>query len=217
MNDLIVKDVPFCGTELLAVQQKESGKIYVGINSILRELGFDEKQIEYRRDKWRDDKVLGKGIRKFSGTLLGAKTGKDVSCMEIKRLPLALAKIDVTPKMAGDMPDLAEKLEKYQDECADVLAQAFLPQTKPAIRSTKRIGKKKTKIKLYRGENSYILMIGNDVYDLEEDEYAEIDSLIPELVFMNVSQIASVVRAHLSIHENKIQKLECEQTIECDE
>ena len=60
-------------------------------------------------------------------------------------------------------------------------------------------------------------MIGNDVYDLEEDEYAEIDSIIPELVFMNVSQIASVVKAHLSIHENKIQKLECEQTIECNE
>ena len=51
MEDLIVKDVPFCGTELLAVQQKDSGKIYVGINSILRELGFNEEQVRYRRDK----------------------------------------------------------------------------------------------------------------------------------------------------------------------
>lgn len=128
MNDFIVKDVPFCGTELLAVQQKENGKIYVGINSILRELGFDEKQVEYRRDKWTQDKVIGKGTLKFSGTLLGAKTGKDVYCMEIKRLPLALAKIEITPKMEKEMPELSEKLEKYQDECADVLAEAFLPQ-----------------------------------------------------------------------------------------
>lgn len=47
MNDLIVKNVPFCGAELLAVKEKDTGKIYAGINSILRELGFDERQIEY--------------------------------------------------------------------------------------------------------------------------------------------------------------------------
>lgn len=66
MEDLIVKDVPFCGTELLAVQQKDSGKIYVGINVILRELGFNEEQVRYRRDKWNADKVLCKGVQKFS-------------------------------------------------------------------------------------------------------------------------------------------------------
>ena len=126
MEDLIVKDVPFCGTELLAVQQKDSGKIYVGINSILRELGFNEEQVRYRRDKWNADKVLYKGVQKFSHP---SKDGgmQETYCIEIKRLPLALAKIDITPKMEDDMPDLAEKLEKYQDECADVLAEAFLP------------------------------------------------------------------------------------------
>lgn len=60
MNDLIVKNVLFCGSELLAVKPKENGKVYVGINSILRELGFDERQIEYRRNKWNADKVLCK-------------------------------------------------------------------------------------------------------------------------------------------------------------
>lgn len=65
MNELITKNVPFCGAVLLAVQVKDTGKIYAGINSIMRELGFDEKQIEYRRDKWKSDKVLSKGARKF--------------------------------------------------------------------------------------------------------------------------------------------------------
>lgn len=51
MNDLIVKNVSFCGAELLAVKEKDTEKIYVGINSILRELGFDERQIEYQRNK----------------------------------------------------------------------------------------------------------------------------------------------------------------------
>lgn len=126
-NELTVKNVGFCGAELLAVQQKDNGKIYVGINSILRELGFDERQIEYRRNKWNSDKVLYKGVQKFS---YPSKDGgiQETYCIEIKRLPLALAKIDITPKMESDMPDLAEKLEKYQDECADVLAEAFLPK-----------------------------------------------------------------------------------------
>lgn len=46
------------------------------------------------------------------------------------KLPLALAKIEITPKISKDMPYLAEKLEIYQDRCADVLAQAFLPTYK---------------------------------------------------------------------------------------
>ncbi len=125
MNDLIVKNVLFCGSELLAVKQKENGKVYVGINSILRELGFDERQIEYRRNKWNADKVLCKGVQKFSYPSMDGGM-QETYCMEIKRLPLALAKIEVTPKMESEMPELSEKLEKYQTECADVLAEAFL-------------------------------------------------------------------------------------------
>lgn len=130
MNDLVVKKVPFYGAELLAVQEKDSGKIYAGINPILRDLGFDEKQIEYRRDKWVFDKSVGKGTQKFSGTYLGLRTGKDVWCIDIMKLPLALAKLEITPKMEKEMPELAEKLEEYQDRCADVLAAAFLPREK---------------------------------------------------------------------------------------
>lgn len=128
MNNLVVKNVPFCGTELLAIQEKENGKIYVGINSVLRNLGFDDKQIEYRRDKWNADRVLNRGTQKFSGTLLNAGTSKDVWCIEVKKLPLALAKLEITPKMEKDMPELAAKLEEYQDKCAGVLAEAFLPK-----------------------------------------------------------------------------------------
>lgn len=127
-NGLTVKNVPFCGTKLLAVQEKDSGKIYVGINSILRELGFDDRQIEYRRNKWNADKVLCKGVQKFSYPSQDGGT-QETYCMEIKKLPLALTKIEITPKMENEMPELSGKLEKYQDECADVLAAAFLPET----------------------------------------------------------------------------------------
>ena len=136
MNDLVVKNVPFCGTELLAVQERGNGKIYAGINPILRDLGFDEKQIEYRRDKWVTDKAVSKGTLKFSGTFLGLKTGKDVWCIDIMKLPLALVKLEITPKMEKDMPELSAKLEEYQDRCADVLAEAFLPKKEQQRRLT---------------------------------------------------------------------------------
>lgn len=125
MNDLIVKNVPFCGAELLAVKEKDTGKIYAGINSILRELGFDERQIEYRRNKWNNDKVLSKGVQKF---LYPSENGgiQDTYCMAINKLPIALAKIEITPKLEKQMPELSEKLEQYQESCATVLAEAFI-------------------------------------------------------------------------------------------
>lgn len=125
-NDLVVKNVTFNGADLLAVQDRETGKVYAGINTILRELGFDEKQIEYRRDKWADDRVIHKGMRKFSGTLLDAGTGKEMWCIDVLKLPLALTKLSVTPSMERELPGLAERLEVYQDRCAEVLSGEFL-------------------------------------------------------------------------------------------
>lgn len=119
--------------------------------------------------------------------------------------------------MKENNPELVKKLIKYQLKAKDVLAQAFLPQSKPIRRNSKKIGKNKTKITLYSGEHSYILMVGDELYDLEIDEFTELNSLIPELAFMEVSQIASVVRAYLSLHKDSSPKLECEWTMECDE
>lgn len=118
MNDLVVKNVLFCEAKLLAVQDKETGKIYAGINSILHELGFDERQIEYRRNKWNDDKVLSKGVQKFSYPSKDGGT-QETYCIEIKRLPLALAKIKIIPKMeigmaVGGLASMASRLSYRQ-------------------------------------------------------------------------------------------------------
>lgn len=66
MNRLAVKEVKFHDVELLAIQVTETGKIYAGINKILKELGLDDRQIEYQRSKWTEDKVIAKGVQKFS-------------------------------------------------------------------------------------------------------------------------------------------------------
>ena len=70
-------------------------------------------------------------MRKFLHPSIGG--GQETYCIDIKKLPIALAKIEITPKMENEMPNLSGKLEKYQDECADILAEAFLPKENKMI------------------------------------------------------------------------------------
>lgn len=135
MAELEIKKVDFYDSELIGVQETATGKVFTAINNVLRGIGFDEKQIEYQRDRMVNDVVLGKGTLKFSGTELGLKTGKDAWCIDIMKLPLALAKINITPKIKKENPRLAEMLELYQDKCAEVLAESFFKKQTDFIKS----------------------------------------------------------------------------------
>lgn len=117
------------------MKDNTTGEIYTSINSILRGIGFTDKdQIRRRRNKWINDIVISKGVLKFNiptqeivvkndTTLFDEK---DTYCISQHKLPLALAKINITPKMKQNQPELASKLELYQDKCADVLASVFI-------------------------------------------------------------------------------------------
>ena len=56
---------------------------------------------------------------------------KETYCILQHKLPLALAKINITPKMKQNQPELVSKLELYQDKCADVLASVFIDHKMP--------------------------------------------------------------------------------------
>lgn len=47
-------------------------------------------------------------------------------CISVHKLPLGLAKINITKRLERDYPNITEKLELYQDKCADVLASVFI-------------------------------------------------------------------------------------------
>ncbi len=131
---LQVTNFNFYGDELIALKDNATGEIYVSINSVLRGIGFiDENQIRKKRDKWINDIVISKGIQKFNIPTHNrvSKNGtpinyQEVYCISHHKLPLALAKINITPKMKQNQPELASKLELYQDKCADVLASVFI-------------------------------------------------------------------------------------------
>lgn len=132
---LQVTNFNFYGDELIALKDNTTGEIYTSINSVLRGIGFSNKdQIRKRREKWINDVVISKGVVKFNiptqkvvvknDTILFDE--KDTYCISQHKLPLALAKINITPKMKQNQPELASKLELYQDKCADVLASVFI-------------------------------------------------------------------------------------------
>lgn len=132
---LQVTNFNFYGDELIALKDNATGEIYTSINSVLRGIGFTDKdQIRRRRDKWINDIVISKGVVKFNIPTqeVVAKNDttlfyeKDTYCISQHKLPLALAKITITPKMKKTQSELVSKLELYQDKCADVLASVFL-------------------------------------------------------------------------------------------
>lgn len=48
--------------------------------------------------------------------------------LKLEFVPLWLARINITPKMEEETPELADRLEQYQLCAKDVLAAAFLPE-----------------------------------------------------------------------------------------
>lgn len=131
---LQVTDFNFYGDNLIALKDNATGEIYTAINSVLKGIGFiDRDQIRKRRDKWINDPVIFKGVVKFNIPIQEVVTKNDTTlldketyCISQHKLPIALAKINITPKMKQTQPELASKLELYQDKCADVLALVFI-------------------------------------------------------------------------------------------
>lgn len=137
---LQVIDFNFYGDNLIALRDNATGEVFTSINSVLKGIGFtDRNQIRKRRDKWINDSVISKGITIFNIPIPSEVVPKkdttplykETYCISQKKLPLALAKINITPKMKQSQPELAAKLELYQDKCADVLASVFIDKTIP--------------------------------------------------------------------------------------
>lgn len=116
------KSINFYADTLLGIKD-ETGRVWLAIAHTCKELGFNERRVRQQGEKIRTDKVLSKGIRKFGLPTEGGM--QDTFCIEEKFVPLWLAKITLTDKMEREIPDVVNKLEKYQLEAADTLHKAF--------------------------------------------------------------------------------------------
>ena len=123
---LQVTDFNFYGDELIALKDNATGEIYTAITHILRGIGFNSKQVEHQQNKILKDELLKSHTLKFSGVDLNMPSVNEIWCISQRKLPIALAKINVTPKMKKEQPELSKRLLTYQDKCADVLASVFI-------------------------------------------------------------------------------------------
>lgn len=123
---LQVTDFNFYGDNLIALKNNATGEIYTAITHILRGIGFNSKQVEHQQNKILKDELLKSHTLKFSGVDLNMPSVNEIWCISQRKLPIALAKINITPKMKKDQPELSKRLLTYQDKCADVLASVFI-------------------------------------------------------------------------------------------
>ena len=123
MNDLDVKRVPFMGTELMAAKDSD-GQVWAGVRWMCDGLGLSRNQRDNQIEKIKTDSTLSKGAGNFPLPTNGGT--QSVLCLKLDYVPLWLAKINITPAMQKETPELAERLEAYQLRAKDVLAEAFL-------------------------------------------------------------------------------------------
>ena len=115
------------GTELMAARDND-GQIWAGIRWMCDGIGFSEGQRKRQIANIQEDTVLSKG---GSNLILPTKGGTQRTlCLKLVYVPLWLAKIAITPRMERETPELAARLEQYQLKAKDVLAAAFLPQSR---------------------------------------------------------------------------------------
>lgn len=128
MNELQVKQVDFLGDTLLEARD-QNGDVWVGVSYICNGIGFTKNEKDRQVKKVQADKVLKQGCVKFDAGVFDPNN--ETIALKLDFLPLWLAKINITPTMESENPDVADKLEAYQLKAKDVLAAAFLPQQKP--------------------------------------------------------------------------------------
>lgn len=125
MKELEVKRVPFMGTDLMAAKD-ESGTIWAGVRWMCDGMGLSKGQRDRQITNINADSVISKGAANLRLPTAGGK--QNVLCLKLDFVPLWLAKINITPAMQAETPELAERLEAYQLKAKDVLAAAFLPK-----------------------------------------------------------------------------------------
>lgn len=127
--------VNFYEDKITAIQEP-SGEVYAVIKDILKNIGFDVYKVENQRKAWKNDLVVSKGCKILPTLTNGGN--QNAFCLNRKYIPLALAKIAITPTMQREQPEIVEKLIRYQEECADVLYKHFsrnvLPVDTPLTR-----------------------------------------------------------------------------------
>lgn len=151
-----IKTVPFLGTDLMAARDND-GQIWAGVSYICNGIGLSKSQKDTQIQNIQKDRVLSRGCLKFQAGVFDPNNG--TVAIKLDFVPLWLAKINITPTMEQETPDLADKLEQYQLHAKDVLAAAFLP---------KEAREPKSAMDMLRLQSAAVLELDDRVTSLED-------------------------------------------------
>lgn len=129
MNNLMVKPVDVLGSQVMAAKDLD-GEIWAGVSYFCNALGMQKWQKDKQIQKVQNDKALSRGCSKFGAGVFDPNN--ETVALRIDFIPMWLAKINITPTMEQDHPELADKLLEYQLKAKDILAAAFLPEQENA-------------------------------------------------------------------------------------
>ena len=101
-----------------------SDRIYVALPYIFNSVGFSSKQSEYQMKKIEKDPLLNEHLLKFSPLDYNLSYSKDITCISLSRLQLALSKLSA-PRSNQNNKKIGNKLFIYQDELSDALMDEF--------------------------------------------------------------------------------------------
>ena len=134
-DSLIQKTVLFYGDHIVAVQEPQSGVIYVPVGRLCDNLGTQRRN---QMDRLRNHEVLARGLSSVTVQTEGGP--QETECLRLDLIPLWLTTIN--PKRVND--EVRAKLVRYQVEAASVLWAAFrndiLPATELAAQPRPRSG-----------------------------------------------------------------------------
>ena len=131
---LQITNFNFYGDELIALKDNSTAKFMLQSIQFLKEL-VSQIKTKFAKDVTNGLMILlSQRVYVYLIYLLMREWLKktppmnyqETYCISQRKLPIALAKINITPKMKQAQPELASKLELYQDKCADVLASIFI-------------------------------------------------------------------------------------------
>jgi hypothetical protein len=117
--------VKFNEDTLLIVTDLDTSIHYVAIQYIFNALNLNEKQSETQTKKLKKDPLLYTHMLNFNPAEYGFSLNKNLLCISLVKLQLALSKITFAPKFKQINPDLEEKLFLYQNECADTISSSI--------------------------------------------------------------------------------------------
>lgn len=188
MNDLVVKSVDLFGDTVM-VAQDNTGNIWVGVRWICEGLGMTEGHMKRQIANIKKDLTLSRG---GSNLILNKGSGeREVFCLKLDYVPLWLAKVNITPTIQAERPELANKLLEYQLKAKDILAAAFLPQKDTEPKTPTEL------LKMHYEAIKFVESKVDGVSDRVDELDSKLDSALLDLPILGVeeSKINKAVKA----------------------